>query len=285
MVTELTYILTFQEYLNDCCETELADNEDEMLLGKILDFTIHLGVGSILCKNYGTASKLVQLLNGLYNNGRTYTVYIEQVGRLGPLPEGAIKGRPLGNYLFGYAKNDETITPRAYGNSKGKKSPKTRNSPKTKHTNGWNLVNFGLPVFQACGAVPPQHPERQQSGAELLSLQQEDDPQGVQVRVAGARPGLRKEEKRREEGTMSLLQVPDRWMGPKGPNRPPSKGRIKLYVYEPLPRRDHRCARLLRLEGGAAVNLGVVQGEGENPPPTEEEESFQSSNSSTPKGK
>ena len=55
-------------------------------------------------------------------------------------------------------------------------------------------------------------------------------------------------------------------MGPKGPNRPPSKGGIKLYVYEPLPRRDHRCARLLQLEGGTAVHLGVVQGEGGEPP-------------------
>ena len=226
----------------------------------------NLGVGSILCENYGTASKLVQLLNSLYNNGRTYTVYIEQVGRLGPLPEGAVKGRPLGNYLFGYAKNDETITPRAYGNSKGEKSPKTRNSPKLKHINGWNLINFGLSIFQACGAVPPQHPERRQSGAEHLSLQQEDDPQGVQVRVAGARPGLRKEEERGEEGTMPLLQIPDRWMGTKGPNRPSSKGRIELDVYESLPRRDYRCARLLQPEGGAAVHLGVVQGEGGEPP-------------------
>ena len=89
--TELTDALTFQEYLNDCCETELADNEDVSLLGRILDFTIHLGVGSICARTMA-----VELLNGLYNNGRTYTVYIEQVGRLGPLPEGAVKGRPLG---------------------------------------------------------------------------------------------------------------------------------------------------------------------------------------------
>ena len=108
-----------------------------MLLGKILDFAIHHGVGSILCENYGTASKLVQLLNSLYNNGRTYTVYIEQVGRLGPpLRRGAAKGRPLGNYLFGYVKRDEIITPRANVNSKGGKPLR---SPKIKHKNGWGL--------------------------------------------------------------------------------------------------------------------------------------------------
>ena len=238
MATEFTDVLTFQEYLNDCCETELADNEDETLLGRILDFTIHLGVGSILCENYGTASKLVELLNGLYNNGRTYTVYIEQVGRLGPLPEGAAKGRPLGHYLFGYAKNVElTITE----------------------------ANSGLSTFQDRCAVPPQRPERRENSTEFLHLQQEDDPQGGQVRVAGSRPGPREEEERGEEGTLPILQIPDRWLGTEGPDRPSSKGGVELDVHKSLPRRDHRCARLLQLEGGTAVHLGVVQGEGGEP--------------------
>ena len=70
-----------------------------MLLGKILDFDIMFGVGSILCENYETASKLVQLLNGLYNNGRTYTVYIEQVGRLGPPASGCRQGQAAGPLL------------------------------------------------------------------------------------------------------------------------------------------------------------------------------------------
>ena len=238
MATELTDVLTFQEYLNDCCETELADNEDVSLLGRILDFTIHLGVGSILCENYGAASKLVELLNGLYNNGRTYTVYIEQVGRLGPLPEGAVKGRPLGHYLFGYVKTVDLTSLEA---------------------------NFGLSIFQDRSAVPSQHPEGREGDSELLHLQQENDPKGGQVRVAGTGPGTREKEERGEEGTLPLLQIPDRWLGAEGPDRPSSQGRVELDVHEPLPRWDYRCARLLQFEGGTAVHLGVVQGEGGEP--------------------
>ena len=134
------------EYLNDCCETELADNEDEMLLGKILDFAIHLGVGSILCENYGTASKLVQLLNGLYNNGRTrpYTVY-NRASRQARAPSGGAPPR-AGRWATTssrYVKKDEIITPKSKG---GGKSLRAR-SPKIKHKNGRDSANSGLFIF------------------------------------------------------------------------------------------------------------------------------------------